>query len=86
MIVLLPEEVVADIHEVAGTNVVRANGPIDGATLRRGCNEEATHHVSDFSKSGYWGARLGVLVVPKNQVKELRKIIRYKVKSTEKKR
>lgn len=64
---------VADIYDISGANVVRASGPIDKVLL---CDNKdvsiATHHVTDFPKPGFWRPELGVFVVPKNQVKELK--------------
>lgn len=61
---------IADIVDVAGATVVRATGPISGDTLNRpGTN--ATHHIRDFPKLGFWRPDLGVFVVPQEQVVEL---------------
>lgn len=60
---------VADIFEVEGANVVRANGPVTAGNLDR--KGTPTHHISDFPKAGFWRPDLGVFVVPKAQVKEL---------------
>lgn len=57
---------VADITEVAGACVIRANGPIDKVLTRPADGE--THHVSDFPVAGFWRPDLGVLVVPSSQV------------------
>lgn len=62
---------IADIFEVGDAVVVRANGPITPANIIR--NDEATHHVSDFPKMGFWRPELGVLVVPKKQFTKLKK-------------
>ena len=67
---------VADIFEVAGANVVRANGPITADNLDRRPSSlaGATHHVSDVPRKGpatnFWRPDLGVLVVPADQVTE----------------
>ena len=61
---------VADIFEVAGANVVRANGPVTGFNLTRPA-KHATHHLTDMPVGGFWRPDVGVFVVPKNQVKEL---------------
>lgn len=63
----------ADIFEVAGANVVRANGPITEKFLDRSQQgwDAATHHVHDFPRNGFWKPELGVFVVPKSQVEEL---------------
>ena len=63
---------VADIFEVKGANVVRANGPVTGSNLDRQAND-ATHYLSDFPSAGFWCPQLGIFVVPKNQVKELKR-------------
>jgi hypothetical protein len=61
---------IADIDEVSGANVVRANGPIsDKLLVRHAAN--ATHHLVDYPNSGFWRPDLGVFVVPKGQVREL---------------
>lgn len=76
---------VADIFEVAGANVIRANGPINDYLVRNPNgrledldqlnhpNHGLTHHVSDFPQPGFWRPDLGVLVVPADQVTKLRK-------------
>ena len=61
---------VADIHRIAGANIVRANGPVTSDNLSRPA-EGATHVVSDFPTTGFWRPDLGVFVVPEDQVKEL---------------
>ena len=63
---------IADIFSVAGCNVVRANGKVDGNNLVRPA-KEATHRVSDFPIPGFWRPDLGVFAVPANQVKKLKK-------------
>ncbi|MGC1685433.1 MAG: hypothetical protein WA734_07440 [Candidatus Acidiferrales bacterium] len=63
---------VADILEIDGVNVVRASGPVSPDNIMR--HEEfgpATHHLSDFPRAGFWQPKLGVFVVPKNQVIKL---------------
>lgn len=60
---------VADIYEIDGVNVVRANGPIEQHLIRPA--KGATHHVKDFPKAGFWKPHLGIFVVPAAQVKEL---------------
>jgi hypothetical protein len=60
---------VADIFEVAGANVVRANGPVTPGNITRPAIG-ATHRISD-SEGGFWRPDLGVFVVPKSQVEEL---------------
>lgn len=61
---------VADIFEVAGANVVRANGPVTTSNLVRPAND-ATHYMMDFPVAGFWRPDIGVFVVPEDQVKEL---------------
>lgn len=60
---------IADIIQVGDACVVVANGDID-KHLRRPARD-ATHHVIDFPKAGYWSPRRGILVVPADQVKVL---------------
>jgi len=77
---------IADIHLVEGANVVRANGKVDGGTINRNM-EEATHHLSDFPKAGYWNPGIGVFVVPANQVTVIDRtprLVKQKVKRTKK--
>lgn len=68
---------VADIFEIAGANVVRANGKIDiGKCIKERRNLEhgfPTHHVSDFPQPGFWRPDLGIFVVPSEQVTVVRK-------------
>ena len=62
---------VADIFEVAGANVVRANKPVTPANLlRRAVPGEVTHHLVDLPSAGFWRPDIGVFVVPKAQVTE----------------
>jgi hypothetical protein len=61
---------VADIFEIEGVNVVRANGKVSGDSIIRPA-DAATHHLSDFPGPGFWRPDLGVFVVPSDQVKEL---------------
>lgn len=61
---------VADIFEIAGANVVRANGKVTPSNIRRPLDGSETHHLSD-SKPCFWRPDLGVFVVPKDQVTEL---------------
>lgn len=63
---------VADIFEVSGAVVVRANGPVE-KQLTRPCSQTATHWLSDFPKPGFWRPDLGVFVVPKKQFTKLTK-------------
>jgi len=65
---------VADIFEVAGANVVRANGPVTPGNLIRPAQQAskpATHWLSDMPSSGFWRPDLGVFVVPENQVRPM---------------
>lgn len=64
---------VADIYEIEGVNVVVANGDLK-KFLHRNKEEydDATHHMVDFPKAGYWKESRGFFVVPKDQVKELK--------------
>lgn len=61
----------ADIYYVGNVNVIRANGKITGDNLNRPATP-ATHHVSDFPTAGFWKPELGVLVVPEEQVQEVK--------------
>lgn len=60
---------IADIYEINGVNVVRANGPVDKHLIRPA--KEPTHHMVDFPRAGFWKPDLGVFVVPSKQVREL---------------
>lgn len=62
---------VADIYVIEGACVVRANGPLNDKTLSR-LATGATHRIDDFPKAGFWRPDLGVFVVPKRQVIDLR--------------
>lgn len=62
---------VADIFEIKGVNVVKANGPVKIDKLVRGHNDKATHHLMDFPVAGAWMQDRGVFVVPAAQVTEL---------------
>jgi hypothetical protein len=62
---------IADIFEVEGVNVVRANGKVTPGNLIRTSPDSCTHHMTDFPKTGFWRPDLGVFVVPKSQVKAL---------------
>lgn len=72
---------VADIFEIAGVNVVRANfNPRHGAgefndRLNRDPEAlaNATHQLTDFPNTGFWRPDIGVFVVPVAQVKEIGK-------------
>ena len=64
---------IADIWELGNVNIVHASREVSGENLDRDGVEAATHHLTDFPKAGFWKPRLGVFVVPKDQVKEIRK-------------
>lgn len=61
---------IADIWEIEGVNVVRANGKVTPSNINRPA-QGATHSLSDFPKGGFWRPDLGVFVVPSDQVKLL---------------
>lgn len=61
---------VADIWAVGEVNVVHAGGPVSPGNLIRPATG-ATHLLVDFPKVGFWKPRLGVFVVPKEQVRKL---------------
>ena len=61
---------IADIFKVGNCNVVRANGPVTGDTIKRPA-KNITHELSDFPKPGFWGSQVGVFVVPCEQVKKV---------------
>lgn len=63
---------IADIWVVGNTNVVRANGPVTGNNLNRAKPVKASHHLRDWPNCGFWRPDLGVFVVPKSQVVELK--------------
>lgn len=66
---------VADIFEVAGANVVRAGGPVTPGNLIRPAQQMSkpiTHTMIDMPTAGFWRPDLGVFVVPKSQVKEVK--------------
>lgn len=61
---------IADIVEVTGACVVRANGPVTPRNLvRNDALGPATHMLIDFPNAGFWRPDLGVFVVPKEQVR-----------------
>lgn len=63
---------IADVIEVAGACVVRANGEITPDNIvRDGSLGAPTHHLVDFPKAGFWNPRIGVFVVPASQVRAL---------------
>lgn len=57
----------ADLYEIEGAVVVRANGPLRLDALDRPARN-ATHHLSDFPVPGFWRPDLGVFVVPAAQL------------------
>ena len=64
---------IADIFEVGNVNVVHASREVNANTLDRDNFDEATHHITDFPKAGFWKPWIGVFVVAKNQVTELKR-------------
>lgn len=64
---------IADIFVVGNVNVVRANGPVTSGNINRKNLDSITHTMSDFPTAGFWRPDLGVFVVPKAQVKEVKK-------------
>jgi hypothetical protein len=65
---------VADIWELEGVNVVVANGDLKQHLVRDAITYQVcTHHLHDFPKAGYWKESRGIFVVPKDQVKELKR-------------
>lgn len=73
----------ADIMQVEGAWVVRANGPVTPSNIiRQDVEQVATHHVMDMY-GGFWRPDLGVFVVPdkglilteggKQRLKEMKK-------------
>ena len=63
---------IADIYDIGECNVVHASREVNGDTINRDNFDAATHHISDFPKAGFWKPRIGVFVVPKSQVTELK--------------
>lgn len=71
---------VADIFlayspQFAGANIVRANGKVNPKNLIRPARQKSeppTHTIVDFPVAGFWRPDLGVFVVPKEQVKEIK--------------
>jgi hypothetical protein len=60
---------VADLIRVGTAVAVRsAIAPLDGGTIIRGRNDEATHHVVDSPGPIAWWADHGILVVPATHV------------------
>lgn len=67
---------IADVREIGGAVVIHAAAPItDTGGLNRDPGEYkfATHYIVDFPEGGFWKPRLGLFVVPENQVTDLRK-------------
>jgi hypothetical protein len=79
---MIPHDIVfsADLFEVAGAVVVRANGPIvhghnawDRAS--KFCeHHQPTYELHDDHGTGFWRDDLGVFVVPANFVVKLNRI------------
>lgn len=73
---MIPHDLVfnADLFEVAGAIVVRANGPIvrDGNAWPRSAkfceHHQPTHELRDDHGTGFWREELGVFVVPSHLV------------------
>lgn len=62
---------IADIMEVEGAVVVRANGPLNQpGVLTRPAAYDETHEIIDFPRPCFWRPDLGVFVLPKNQVRK----------------
>lgn len=65
---------VADIWEIENVNVVVANGDLNKHLARDEKQyKAATHHMHGFPKAGYWKPSIGIFVLPKDQVEELKK-------------
>lgn len=58
---------IADVIEVGDACVVVAADKIDSCLIRP-ATDEATHHLVDWPKAGYWSPRTGIFVVPRDQV------------------
>lgn len=75
---MIPHDLVfsADLFEVSGAIVVRANGPLvrDHNCWPRAANfcehHQPTHELHDDQGAGFWFEHLGVFVVPKELVTE----------------
>lgn len=72
---MIPHDLVfqADLYEVAGAIVIRANGPIirDGNAWpsRKFCeHHQPTHELLDDHGTGFWREDLGVFVVPADRL------------------
>lgn len=65
---------IADIWQLGDVNIIHASREVSGETLDRDkyTFDNATHHLSDFPKAGFWKPRIGVFVVPSDQVTELK--------------
>jgi len=65
---------VADILEVAGACVVHAGGPITMDNLNRDPSKyaKATYQLVDFPNPIFWNPKLGVFVVPADNVTVLK--------------
>lgn len=61
---------VADVFEIEGAVVVKANGPVTMENLTRPA-VGATHYLSDFPSAGCWCPARGFFVVPKKQLRNL---------------
>lgn len=60
----------ADITVIGNAVVVHAGiAPVSGDTITRGENTKATHQIVDFPSGGFWKPKLGVFVVPIDQVR-----------------
>jgi hypothetical protein len=77
---MIPNDLVfhADLFEVGGAMVVRANGPIvrdENAWPRSApfcANHLPTHELLDDHGTGFWREDLGVFVVSKDLLRSLR--------------
>jgi hypothetical protein len=66
---------IADIYEIAGANVIRANGEVNHVTLNRKNLGSITHRLIDFPVQGFFRPDIGVFVVPSNQVTEVTEVV-----------
>lgn len=63
---------IADIMKIGNVNVVRASRAVSPGNLCR--HKEfgpPTHLIVDFPSAGCWLPRIGIFVVPENQVTEI---------------
>jgi hypothetical protein len=63
----------ADLYEVEGAMVVRANGPLTPRNTWRANDDgwmEPTHELLDDHGSGFWREDLGIFVVAKLYLRE----------------